>query len=128
MVENILTGAVFESLKERYTSVLFIPKVEDIQRYASSGSVIVGKLIYRYPKNTKQKHGYSAEKLVVDLFAEKLIRPFVSIGDYPAALEEIFTHYRINETKLFNYANERYVATEIHTMIENETTIKLYTD
>jgi hypothetical protein len=128
MVERMLMDAFYERLKGEFTSVLFSPKPEDYQRYRSNGAIIVEKLSSRYPKNPKQRHGYSIEKLIVDLFAEKIIKETVSYGDYPAALELIFQRYRVNETKLFNYARSRYVDAEIRMMIKSETSIRLYTD
>jgi len=128
MVERLLMDAVFERLKVKYPSILFAPKPEEYQRYGSNGTIIVDKLSSRYPKNLKQRHRYSIEKLVVDLFAEKLIKMMVSIGDYPDALDIAFKRYIVNETRLFNYAKSRYVDTEMRMMIRNQTSIRLFTE
>ena len=128
MVERLLMDAVFERLKVKFPSILFAPKPEEYQRYGSNGTIIVSKLSSRYPKNLKQKHRYSVEKLVVDLFAEKIIKMMVSIGDYPEALDTAFKRYIVNETRLFNYAKSRYVDTEIRMMIRNQTSIRLFTE
>ena len=127
MVERMLMEAVFERLKVKFPSVLFAPKPEEYQRYGSNGTIIVDKLCSRYPKNLKQRHRYSLEKLIVDLFAEKVIKMMVSIGDYPEALDIAFKRYIVNETRLFNYAKSRYVDTEIRMMIRNQTSIRLFT-
>ena len=128
MVERMLMDAVFEELNEKFPSVMFAPTIEEISRYGIDCSIIIVKLHTRYPKNTKQKRGYSIEKLIVDLFAEKVLEAFLNQDDYPAALETAFKQYRINETRLFNYAKSRRVDTEIRTMIRDKTGIKLYTD
>ena len=128
MVEHMLVDAVFERLKDKYKSVILTPKPEELQRYGGRGSVIVERLSSRYPRNHKQQHGYAVEKLIVDLFAEKTVKAVLNVGDYPDALETIFKHYRVNETKLFNYAKARYVYSEIRMMIKNKTAIELYTD
>jgi len=128
MVEKMLTDSIFYFLKSHFPSVLITPSADDMMRYGQNCSVVVERLSYRYPKNPKQKHRCSIEKLIVDLFAEKLLNILVSKGDYPAALETIFERYKINETRLFNYARDRCVEDEIRVMINEKTNITLYTD
>ena len=128
MIEHMLMDAAFERLKGKFPTTLFSPTPMDYMRYGRNGTIAVQRLSYRYPKNPKQKHGYSIEKLIVDLFAEKIINSFVNADDYPAALETAFMRYRINETRLFNYARTRRVDAEIQTMIREQTAIRLYTD
>ena len=128
MVERMLMDAFFEQLKEQFPSVLFAPTPDDFVKYGRNGSVVVVKLSARYPKNPVQKRSFSIEKLAVDIFAERIIKEFISLDDYPTALEIIFKKYRINETRLFNYARARRVDMEIRAMINDRTKIELYTD
>ncbi|MDR0198644.1 MAG: hypothetical protein LBI08_02760 [Methanomassiliicoccaceae archaeon] len=126
--ERTLTDAIFERMKEKFPSVLLYPSPEDIRRYAESGSVIIDRLSSRYPKNRAEKHGYSIEKLMVDIFAEKRIRSAFNAADYPSALENMFRRYRIDETGMFNYAKTRRVDAKIREMLRNDTDVKLHTD
>jgi hypothetical protein len=126
--EKMLAETIFERMKERSRHILLSPKPDDINRYAENGSVIIEKLSSRYPKNRTDKHGYSIEKLIVDMFAEKTVRSFFSKGEYPAALENIFRKYKVNENRMFNYAKMRRVDDAIRHMIENDTDVDLYTD
>ena len=128
MVEKMLTDSIFYFLKSHFSSVLITPSADDMMRYGQNGSIIIDRLCYRYPKNPKQKYRSSIEKLIVDLFAEKLLNIIISKGDYPAALEIMFKRYKINETRLFNYARDRCVEDEIRVMIKEKTNITLYTD
>ena len=128
MVERMLMETFFEKLKEQFQSVLFAPTSDVITKYGRNGSVIVEKLSARYPKNPVQKRSFSIEKLAVDLFAERIIKEFTNLGDYPSALEIIFKKYKINETRLFNYARTRRVDIEIRAMINDKTKIELYTE
>jgi len=128
MVERMLMEAFFEQLKEKFPSVLLAPSPDDFMKYGRNGSIAVEKLSARYPKNPIQKRSFSIEKLIVDLFAERTIKEFADIADYPSALEIIFKKYRINETRLFNYARARRVDTEIRSMINDSTKIELFTD
>ncbi|MCL2785929.1 MAG: hypothetical protein FWD81_01725 [Methanomassiliicoccaceae archaeon] len=125
MVERMLMDAVFERMKERFTSVLFAPGPSDLRRYGGNGTIVINRLSSRYPKNSKHRHGYSIEKLAVDLFAERTMEAFVNADDRPTALEVAFRRYRVNETKLFNYARTRRVDAEIREAI-GRANIKLH--
>jgi len=127
MTEKMVMDSFFELLKNHFPSVLISPTPDEITRYGQNGSIVINTLSSRYPKNPKQRHRYSIEKFIVDLFAEKTITSIISKGDYPGALEIIFERYKINETKLFNYARTRYVDEQILVMIKENTNIKLYT-
>ena len=126
-VEKMLIDAFFEELSLEFPSVMIAPRIEELSRYGNNGTIIIDKLQARYPKNSAQKHRYSIEKLLVDLFAEKLLKALLNPGDYPALFEIAFKKYIINETRLFNYAKSRRVDTEIKVMIKKETNIKLFT-
>jgi len=127
MVERELMNTVFECMKEKFPSVLLSPRQSDIQRYGTDRTIVVSRLSSRYPKNPKQRHGYSIEKLTVDMFAERMMKALVNTNDRPGALETAFRRHRINETKLFNYARTRRVDEEIRIAI-GTAGIKLYTD
>jgi len=125
-VEKMLTETVFEKMRERFGSVMLSPSPEDIRRYSEDGSVIIVRLNSRYPRNRKDRRGYSIEKLTVDIFAERTIRSFLSAGDYPSALENIFKRYRIDERALFNYAKVRRADAKIRNALGG-TDVELYT-
>ena len=126
--EKMLVDAVFEKLREKFRPVMLSSGLDDIRRYTENGLVIVEKLSSRYPKNRTDKHGYSIEKLMVDIFAEKTMRLLFSPGDYPSAVENMFRKYKVNETSMFNYAKIRRKDADIRSMLRNETAVKLYTD
>jgi len=125
-IEKDVEEHVFEKLKEEYNSVLYFPKPDDYFRYGEPDTIIIRALPCRYPKNPRDKHGTSIEKLIVDLFANEIIWNSISQGDYPDALENMFSAYQINETKLFRYAIIRRVENELRMMLE-KANIKLYT-
>ena len=124
--EKDVEEAVFERLREEHTSVLYFPKAEDFYRYSDSDSIIIKSLPSRYPKNSLDKHGISIEKLIVDLLANKIINSSISRGDYPDALREMFSKYRVNEIKLFRYATIRRINKDLDALL-NEAGINLIT-
>jgi hypothetical protein len=125
---SMLMESFFDKLSEKYPATIFSPSIVVYQRYAECNSVIVERLSSRYPKNKEQRHGFSLEKLIADLFANKIIKALVNEDDYASAVENIFTKYQINETKLFNYARTRRVEKQLRDLIKNKTAVKLYTD
>ena len=70
-------------------------------------------------------NGYNAslEKLLVDLFANKLIDKIISRGDYPGIFEEAFTRYNINLNMMLRYAKRRNKADEVMSFIKHQTNI-----
>ena len=125
-IEKYVEDAVFERLREEYESVLFFPNPDDFYRYSDSDSIVVKSLPCRYPKNAIDKHGISIEKLIVDLFANKIISNSISRGDYPDAITEMFSRYQVNEIKLFRYASIRRITSDLEALL-NETGVNLYT-
>lgn len=77
------------------------------------------------PAGINGDYNTSIEKLIVDMFANKVLQMFVSKGDYPNALEYMFEKYNINETKLFRYARRRNKAKEIYDFLNEKTQVKL---
>jgi hypothetical protein len=126
--ENMLMDSFFNKLQEKYSAIIFEPSIEEYQRYSNNNSIIIERLSSRYPKNKKQPHGLSLEKITVDLLANRLIKAFINEDDYTSIIENIFTKYQINETKLFSYARTRQVERKLHNLIKSQTAIKLYTD
>ena len=124
--EKEATEAIFESFSEVHASVLFSPSPALYHRYGKNDSIIVRPLPCRYPQNTGDKHGISLEKLIVDLFANELLKDFLNSADYPEAMEEMFLLYQINETKLFRYAKTRRVDAQLLEVL-GKAKVKLYT-
>jgi len=59
----------------------------------------------------------------VDLFSNKKL--MLSRGDYPSAIEMMFSTYRIDQVALFRYARRRNKAKELSDFLRVNTTIEL---
>lgn len=124
-VESMLKETIFEYLKEKYQDVLLSPTVDDFHRYkGKDNTIIVLKLISEAPKPNNE-HSCVIEKLLVDLFTEKITGKLIPRNEYKTILEDSFAKYMIDEHKLFRYARRRHVETEIKSFIQNRTDIKL---
>ncbi len=117
---------VFDALRDIYSvEVLYRPSEPELYRYGQDDGIIVDRLIAEAPSGSPEKYNVALEKLIVDLFANKLLRSMVSQGDYPLALSQMFAVYAIDQSKLFRYARRRNKEKVIRDFINQNTSIKL---
>jgi len=117
---------IYEHLQESFSNkVLLNPSKKEIELYSASDDIFILPLASESPPGNNEIYNTSLEKLIVDMFANKVFQMFVSRGDYPNALEDMFEKYNINETKLFRFARRRNKAKEIYDFLTQKTNIKL---
>lgn len=125
-VEKDGSGFAYEFLKENVPNrILFLPGKKELERYSSDNDIYILHAISETPNDEKNKHGVCLEKIIVDLFSNKTLKQFISKSEYPHILEEMFSKYRINESKLFRYVFRRGKKQEIIRFILENTNIKL---
>lgn len=105
--------------------VLLKPDQNEILRYGSNNSIIIERLISESPKGDVAPYNLAIEKLIVDLFANKRLREMISLGDYPMALESIFSMYEVNQVKMFRYARRRNKERELREFLQSRTNVDL---
>lgn len=111
--------------EENHWKMLLKPDIEEIYRYAINDTVIISRLITESPKGNPEKYNTPLEKIIVDLFANKLLKSMLSMGEYPMAISEMFDKYKIDQTKLFRYARRRNKQEQIYQFLEQETEIQI---
>jgi hypothetical protein len=127
-VEAMLEGAVFEHLREEMNEVVLLkPDVKSFNIYWKPGIIIVQRLVSQAPGDKSDSHLPDLEKLVVDLFANKLIAKLFSQSELPSLLMQMFGRYVIDESRLFRYASRRNCAESIEAFIKDRTNIVLKT-
>ncbi len=115
---------VFNVLFEKFPGkVLLRPKAQDMLLYGSDDGIIIDRLISEAPKSEGKRYQVPLEKLIVDLFANKKLG--LSKGDYPSAIEMMFSKYRIDQVALFRYARRRNKEKEVLDFLRGRTSIKL---
>ena len=128
-VESGIEDYVFETLKDRYPGkVLLAPSVEEYDRYADEGTIVICKLISEAPKGKMKSWNTRLEKFLVDLMSESLLQEIISPGEYPRIYEEAFSRYEIDESCMFRYARRRNAEGRIRDFIRDETNISLRTE
>ena len=106
-VEKYFMGPIFEYLKnELNIPILINPSVGDYYRYVVDNIIIVTQLITQTPKT---KHGYDIkiEKLIVDLYANNLLKEFVSEDEHSNILQSMYQTYVVNNKTILAYAKRR---------------------
>lgn len=117
---------VFDRIMSEFAGkVLLKPDQNQILRYGSNDSIIIDRLISESPKGKKEQYNLAIEKLIVDLFANKRLKEMISFGDYPMALENIFTMYEVDQVKMFRYARRRNKEQELREFLKTKTKVEL---
>ena len=125
-VERDACEFVYDSLSEDYQGKLMLmPSPKDLYRYGVNDGLIISHLVTESPKGVRSKYDTPLEKIIVDMFSNKLILSIVSKGDYDFAIQEMFNKYRINQTMLFRYARRRNKKDVITDFILSNTDIQL---
>ena len=124
-VEHNLETSIFNRLREYCSRILLCPKEDMFYNYFEENMVVIQRLLSESPKSRSDVKGCSLEKLLVDLFSNKLTGQLVERAEYPRIYEEAFRKYYIDEKKLFRYARRRNLEKEIRKFIEKETDIQL---
>ena len=122
--EKLLCESVFNAVHEQGEySTLYKPGEKEIALYSSDVTVCVLPLITEAPITD---HSTTLEKLLVDLFANKLLDRIISRGDFAGIYEEAFSRYKVNYNLMQRYAKRRNKADEIMCFIEQKTEISMH--
>lgn len=97
-------------------------KAQEILQYGTDDGIIINHLVTEAPKSDGERYQLPLGKLIVDLFANKNL--MLSKGDYPAAIELMFTKYRIDQVSMLRYARRNKVKT-VFDFLRDNTTIEL---
>ena len=104
-VEKPLEESVFDALKEELNDVvLYKPIAKEIVMYSAATTVAVLPLITEAPIDS---HSATLEKMLVDLFANKLLGKIISRSEFPYIIEEAVAKYQINYNVIARYAKRR---------------------
>lgn len=124
--EKELCIPVFERLKkESECNVLINPSIDDFFNYRQDDMIVIRNLLTESPKGKQDFWQTDLEKMLVDIFAEKLIKSMLSESEYPAVYETAFESYIVDESLMFRYARRRKCADKIKKFLKEETNVKL---
>lgn len=125
-VESMMEDSVFETLRDSFDEkVLLKPDKKTFLTYGEENTIVVSKLITESPRNKNDKHKILLEKLLVDLFANKILNQIISNSEFPNIYEDAFERYLVDESKLFRYAKRRNAEKKVKELIIAKTNIVL---
>lgn len=123
-VEKEACEFAFSVLSETFPGKILIkPKTQEILQYGTDDGIIIDRLVTEAPKSDGEPYQVPLEKLIVDLFANKNL--MLCKGDYPSAIEMMFSKYRIDQVSMLRYARRRNKAKAVFGFLRDQTAIEL---
>jgi hypothetical protein len=97
----------FDYLTEKgFSNILVNPSLKEFNKYRNSSSVIIIPL---FSKSPVEHNKVTIEKIIVDLYVDKIFSNLIESSELPAIYNQIFKTYKINFTTLYSYAKRRRV-------------------
>lgn len=107
-VEKNISSYIFDNLHEEYVgSVLYRPNKTEFDRYWTKDCIVVLDLISQAPLSQDNIHEMTAEKMLVDVIAERSISVTFSPSEIPFLFENVMRSYQIDKRKMNRYAGRR---------------------
>ena len=105
---------VFRYLQEENgQNLMYRPTKKDFSLYWKSDSIIVTDLITEAPLSQNRPHDITIEKLLVDMYCDKLIRCTYGKSEYRSVMEQARAAYLLDKARLLRYARRRNKEAEI---------------
>lgn len=118
---------IYDFLKTQKSSNIFIqPEEKEIERYIyeSDKAIVLLPLVSKSPlQNVNKVSTTTLEKLIVDLYSDKKIFAAYQGSELAHIVNNAYSRYAIDFTKLFNYAKRRRKDIELRHFFTNKTDI-----
>ena len=107
-VEKDVSSYIFDELQQEYTgSVLYKPGKNEFERYWTRDCIVVLELVSQAPMSDEKPYEMTAEKLLVDIVAEKSIAATFSPSEVPLIYASMIESYQVERRRLNRYAGRR---------------------
>ena len=107
-VEKDISSYISDTLQQEYGGIILNnPSRNEFDRYWVRNCIVVLDLISQAPLNSQSPHDICAEKLLVDMIADKSIAATFSPSELPFIFENVMSSYRIDMRRLNRYAGRR---------------------
>lgn len=118
---------LFRFLQEQgYNDLMYKPSGKDFSLYWAKDCIVVSDLISEAPLMNVAPHTICIEKLLVDMYADKLISTTYSKAEFPEVLHLALSQYHVDRTKMLRYARRRNRDKKLAQLLEGEK--KYYAD
>ena len=118
-VQKDVSAFVFRTLQEKgHPHLLYKPSQKEFSFYWTRNCIVVCDMISESPLSVKRPHEILIEKMLVDLYCDKLLRSLYSPAEYPDILKQAFATYQSDRLRMFRYARRRNKETEIRQLLD----------
>lgn len=118
-MEKEISGFLFDFLQEECSErILYKPDQEMMDRYWCEGCIVIVDKTSETPKDKDNPHSIMLEKLLVDIFAEPVIRGLFGASEYPLIMQTAMERYLIDKKKMIRYARRRSATEKIAKYME----------
>jgi len=110
---------LFRFLQEQgYHDLLYRPSGKDFSLYWVKNCIVVSDLISESPILGDMPHSICLEKLLVDMYTDKLISTTYSKAEFPDVLQLALSQYQVDKAKMLRYARRRNRREELALLLE----------
>ena len=110
---------IFRFLQELgYEHLLYKPNKADYALYWKKDCIVVTDMISEAPLSASAPHEICLEKMLVDMYCDKLISSAYSKSEYPEVLKQAMETYHIESTNMMRYARRRGRENEMKKILE----------
>ena len=118
-VEKDSAPFVFRTLQESGCgNIMFKPSKKVFNLYWTRNSMIVTNMISEAPLAKNAPHRITIEKMLVDMYCDKLISEMYSPAEFPYVLEQSVKKYQVDQVRLLRYAGRRNKEKEIRALLK----------
>lgn len=119
-IENDLVNFAFDTLWNMNPGkVLLKPNLEQYYRYKLENEIVVGRLPSETPKGYREPWKSRLEKIIVDVFTDKIVSNIVPEGEKEAILDGAFQEYLLDKGTMLRYAKRKGAERKMTKVLEN---------
>jgi len=89
--------------------------------YWTVGSIIVTDMVSEAPLRTDEPYVITLEKMLVDMYADKLIAASYSKAEYSDVIEQAEKYYLLDKKRMLRYARRRNKFKELSSYLKGRT-------
>ena len=112
---------LFRFLQEQgYRDLMYKPSGKDFSLYWTKDCIVISDLISEAPILGDAPHSICLEKLLVDMYTDKLISTTYSKAEFLDVLQMACSRYQLDKTKTLRYASRRNRGKEFTQLLDRE--------
>ncbi len=117
-IERDVSSYIFGELRQSHPGeVIYKPGTKEFDLYWQRDCIVILELVSQAPLSLENPHEMTAEKMLVDVIADKSISATFSPSELPFLYENVMGSYHVEKRRLCRYAGRRSKTEEIRKYI-----------